>query len=212
MRITSLRAQRGHSDRVNVIVDGEYKLSLSSSQIINLGIRSGMTLDEAELDRLIDESTFGKLYQRALEYCLTRPRSEGELSEYLYKKTVPRRNSRGSLVTGYSKAVTERVFATILQKGYVDDSKFASFWVENRFTSKGISSRRLRAELSKKGVAESIINEALANVQRADADELQKVINKKRQRYSDDKKLIAYLMRQGFLYEDIRTALDDKDA
>jgi regulatory protein len=42
--------------------------------------------------------------------------------------------------------------------------------------------------------------------QRNDNDELQKVIMKKQNKYEDEQKLIQYLMRQGFRYDDIRDA------
>jgi len=52
-----------------------------------------------------------------------------------------------------------------------------------------------------------VIHQALAQSRRTDEDELAKVIAKKRPRYPDEQKLIAYLLRQGFVYDDIRAAL-----
>ena len=52
-----------------------------------------------------------------------------------------------------------------------------------------------------------MINQALAHSARTDKDELAKMIAKKRSRYPDEQKLIAYLLRQGFAYDDIRAAL-----
>jgi regulatory protein len=37
---------------------------------------------------------------------------------------------------------------------------------------------------------------------------MSKIIAKKRSRYPDDKKLMQYLARQGFSYDDIKKALD----
>ena len=71
--------------------------------------------------------------------------------------------------------------------------------MENRFVKKGISSKRLKMELMKKGIAPDIINEVLGG--RDDEREIDKIIVKKRAKYPDDEKLIAYLTRQGFSYE-----------
>jgi regulatory protein len=74
---------------------------------------------------------------------------------------------------------------------------------------KGTSMRKLRAELQAKGVSPSLIDAALADSERADETELQKVIAKKRARYPDTMKLMQYLARQGFRYDDIKAALNE---
>ena len=64
---------------MNVSIDGAYRFSLDISQVTDLGVRVGRELDDEELAQLEQESQFGKLYARALEYCLRRPRSVGEV-------------------------------------------------------------------------------------------------------------------------------------
>lgn len=89
----------------------------------------------------------------------------------------------------------------LCEKGYVDDRRFAEYYVRNRFVKKGVSRRRLEMELMKKGIERAIIEEVLGA--RNDKEEIQKIIAKKRTRY-DDEKLIAYLCRQGFDYSLVR--------
>lgn len=99
---------------------------------------------------------------------------------------------------------TDLILQRLAERGYVDDQKFARYYVENRLTKKGISRRRLEQELSKKGIRKDIIDEVLSNTNRTDVSEIQKIIAKKRSRY-DDEKLIGYLCRQGFSYDLART-------
>ena len=80
----------------------------------------------------------------------------------------------------------------------MDDVKFARYYVENRFVKKGVSKKRLKMELAKKGVSREIIEEVLDL--RNDEEEIKKIIAKKRAKYDDDK-LIQYLCRQGFSYQ-----------
>ena len=212
MKITNLTAQQRDPNRVNVMVDGKFRFSLDVFQVADLGIRVGKEYSATELQELETESQFGKLYGRALEYCLMRPHSAREVRDYLYHKTLTKKyKSRrtGELLerVGVSKAVTERVFDRLLEKGYVDDEKFARFWVENRNQRKGSSLRKLRAELQAKGVQSDIIDRQLAESERSDGDELQKIIAKKRKQYQDEQKLLQYLARQGFTYDDIKAAL-----
>jgi regulatory protein len=108
---------------------------------------------------------------------------------------------------GIAPEITHRVFERLVDKGYIDDGKFTRYWVENRNLTKGASRRKLQAELRAKGVESSIIEQYLAESERSDEGELEKIIAKKRNRYPDDQKFMQYLARQGFSYDDIKSAL-----
>ncbi len=212
MKITALSAQRNDPNRLNVMVDGKFRFSLDIYQVADLGIRVGREYEAAELDNLETESQFGKVYARALEYCLMRPHSAREVRDYLYKKTFSKKykNKKTGVLTdrpGVSKQITIRVFDRLVQKNYIDDEKFARYWVENRHQRKGTSMRKLRAELQAKGVDMNIINRQLAESDRHDSDELVKIIQKKRSKYPDEQKFMHYLARQGFAFDDIKSAL-----
>ena len=209
MKITALKVQARDKGRVNIFVDGKYRFSLDITQVADLGIRNGAEYSEAELAELENESQFGKLYARSLEYALTRPRSQREMRDYLYRKTRDTRTKTGSIKKGASVELTERVFDRLIQKGYVNDEKFARFWAENRNVRNGTSKRKLQAELTAKGVDRTIVEAVLQESDRSDNDELKKIIAKKAARYDDRQKFIAYLARQGFHYDDIQSALDE---
>ncbi len=211
VKITAITAQQKNSDRVNVMVDGNYRFSLDIFQVADLGIRIGKEFTEEELAALEDESLFGKLYARTLEYCMMRPHSAKEVKDYLWRKTRDTRTKEGKVRKGIPQMIADRVFDRLLAKGYVDDEKFARYWVENRNLRKGTSMRKLQMELQTKGVDRSIVDKFLASSLRSDEDELAKIIEKKRRRYPDEQKLIQYLARQGFDYDTIKTALNDED-
>ncbi len=208
MKITVIKMQQRDKNRVNVSVDGAYRFSLDMYQVIDLGIRVGKEYTENELQSLLDESAFGKLYGRTLEYTMIRPHSEKEVRDYLWRKTRSTRTKDGLEKPGVSQAIVDRVLERLKTKGYIDDQKFTAYWVENRSLIKGASVRKLKLELRTKGVETSIIDEVLAGTERSDSDELQKVIAKKRARYGDERKFIAYLIGQGFNYDDVKKALE----
>jgi regulatory protein len=208
MKITAISPQAKNKHRVNVMVDGKYRLSLDIAQYADLGVRVGKDYTEEELTSLETESQFGKLYARTLEYCLMRPHSAKEVRDYLYRKTRDTRTKTGEMRPGASPAITERVFERLVEKGYINDESFASYWVENRNVTKGASQRKLANELRIKGVSGDIVERLLQQSDRKDEDELQKIIAKKRSRYPDDQKFIQYLARQGFRYDDIKAALE----
>lgn len=216
MKITDISLQVRDKNRVNVSVDGVYRFSLDVFQVGELGLKVGREYTEQELQELEIESQFGKLYSRALEYCMVRPRSIKEVRDYLWRKTrstKKRSVKTGEIVEkpGVSPEVADRVLDRLVEKSYLDDEKFARFWVENRFMKKGVSSRRLKAELSQKGVDQRIIEIVMQETARSDEDEIRKVIAKKQNRYPDQQKLMQYLVRQGFSYDDVKSALSQDD-
>ncbi len=223
MKITSISAQQNSQNRVNISVDGKYRLSLDIAQVGDLGIRVGDDISEPQLVTLEEESSFGKLYIRALEYALIRPRSQKEMRDYLWRKTLSqklrvRSRSRSSTgqyeiieKPGFSQEVTERVYQRLVEKGYIDDERFARFWIENRNQTKGSSLYKLRQELALKGVERELVDQLISASARSDKEELQKVIAKKRAKYANSQRFVQYLQRQGFSYEDITKALEVDD-
>ncbi len=195
--ITDLKQGVKNPNRVNVFVNGKYSFSLDISQVVEMGVKVGREINEKELEEFQKASEFGKLYQRTLEWVLIRPRSEREARGYLNKKTFEKKLNKD-----YVDTVVER----LKEKKYIDDKKFAEYYVENRFVKKGISRKRLKMELKKKGVCDSVISEVLGA--RNDEDEIRKIIIKKQGKY-DDEKMMAYLCRQGFSYDLVKNVMEE---
>ena len=79
--------------------------------------------------------------------------------------------------------------------------------MQNRHQAKGASRRKLISELRVKGIESNVIETVLADVGRNDQDELAKMMGKKRAKYPEDVKLMQYLVRQGFSYDDVKRAI-----
>lgn len=218
LQVTNLKQGIKNPNRVNVFINSKYEFSLDLTQVVDFKLKVGSIISEEELLEYKKASEFGKLYQRALEWVLLRPRSEKELSDYLYKKLrtsisetlgSARRYGRAgahSLPVGRESSsidVSEfslRIIERLKSHGYIDDFKFAEWYVENRFVKKGVSQKRLKMELLKKGISKDVIEEVLRDSGRSDEEEILKIIAKKRAKY-DDEKLTQYLCRQGFAWQ-----------
>lgn len=214
MKITDISLQAKNPNRVNISVDGKYLFSLDVFQVGELGVKRGGDYTEQQIAAFQTEGEFGKLYARTLEYCMLRPRSVKEVRDYLWKKTLSQKyksRKTGEIKDrpGASKEITERVLERVADKGYVNDESFARWWIENRNQTKGSSLRKLRSELQAKGIASTVIETALGGSERSDAEEIKKIIAKKTKRYDDEQKLMQHLARQGFSYDDIKSALTD---
>lgn len=214
MKITAISSQAKNENRVNVSVDGVYRFSLDVFQLVELGIRVGKDYSEEELQELQQESEFGKLYARTLEYTMLRPHSEKEVRDYLWRKTrASKYKTRSGEIKdreGVSQRSADRVLERLKEKGYIDDEKFTRYWVDNRALVKGVSRRKLQQELMQKGIANTLIEESLRSSSRDDKQELAKIIAKRRRHYTDDQKFMSYLARQGFSYDLIKEALNDE--
>lgn len=92
LKITELKAGVKNPERVNVYVDGKFAFSLDVAQVVDYKLKVGRELLEEELAELKRASEFGKLYQRALEWVLVRPRSIRETKDYLNKKLFEKKN------------------------------------------------------------------------------------------------------------------------
>lgn len=192
--VTAIKPAVKNENRVNIFIDEEFAFSLDISQAIDFKLKVGKSLEDAEIKKLKKASNFGKLYQRTLEWALSRPRSIRETRDYLKKKQFDKKDY------GITDEDIEKVLQILIQKKYLDDQRFAEYYIENRFQKKGISKKRLKIELLKKGIDTGMVEETLAQSDRDEVEEIKKIIFKKRARY-DDEKLLGYLVRQGFDYE-----------
>ena len=235
--ITDMKAGVKNPERVNVYVNSKFAFSLDVAQAVDFRLKVGMVLRPERLRELKKASEFGREYQRALEWVLMRPRSEREVRDYLRKremmkdakkrkagwerdKEIAEVIARGEDATKLQKK-TERIkkveetkydfkdliLERLVERGYVDDKKFAEFWVENRNVRKGVSQKKLKLELMKKGISSEIIDEAVSG--RDEKEEIRKMIEKKRNKYSEPEKLMAYLCRQGFSYDLVREMVSE---
>lgn len=193
-KITKLKQGVKNPERINVFINNEFSFSLDEVQIVDLGIKVGRIISSKELSELKKEGEFSKLYQRTLEWVLMRPRSVRETKDYLYRK-LGKNNETNA----------KRIIERLSSRGYLDDEKFARWYVENRFLKKGISQKRLTVELVKKGVEKTVIDEVLDT--RNDEEEVLKIIEKKRKKY-DKEKMMAYLCRQGFSYDLVKEMME----
>ena len=107
----------------------------------------------------------------------------------------------------------QEVVSRLEVQNYINDQDFARYFIENRHQNKGISTKRLIQELKIKGIDSDIIEQAMfdqgtGNFLRDEEVEIEKMIKKQLRKTSDRQKIIAYLARQGFSYDLIKSKLD----
>lgn len=199
MRITSIKQQVKNPERASIFIDGKYSFSLSLNELVAEKLKIGQELDEPELKRLKKLSDDGKLKGRALEWVMTRPRSVREFRDYMFRKKA-------------EPDMTAKLIGEFTERNYLNEKTFAGWLVDMRRRG-GKSERAIKAELAKKGIAREIT----AEVMEGNGNELarlKEIVAKKSKlpRYkADPSKLMAYLARQGFSYDDIKQVINNLD-
>jgi len=179
-------------------VDGKYSFSLARDQLAQSGLKTGQAMSPADVERLKDTASFGKLRDLSYKWLGLRLRSEYEIDEYLKRKTA-------------DNQLAKRLKEELKLYNYVDDDKFASAWISSRRAVKPASKYRLKRELLQKRVPLEIIDQQLDQAGLDDIAAARDIISRRRARYADERKLMAYLARQGFSYDTIKQALAEDE-
>ncbi len=197
MKITAIKQQVKRADRYSIYLDDKYVFSLSEAELLATGIKKNQEFTESKLEELRARAVIEKGYDRALNLISHRPRSEWELRNYLKRKE-------------YDADSSEAILDKLRERGWINDQDFAERWVATRRLLKSASKRRLTQELRQKRIEDEIIQEVLENDDTDERQVLRDLIERKRQqtKYQDNLKLMQYLSRQGYNYDDIKSVLN----
>ncbi len=195
--ITRLVYQKRNRQRVNVYIDDVYAFAVPDIEAARL--RIGQTINDEEIARLQQIGEDARALDRALRLLAVRPRSAAEMSTRLRQ-------------AGFAEAVCDRVLDRLQEQGYINDAEFVQWWLQNRNQFHPSGRRLLSAELRRKGIVTSLINQALAEL-----DETALAVAAARQRVrrwgqlpGEDfrRKMLAFLQRRGFDYTVARQACE----
>jgi regulatory protein len=196
-KITRLGAQKKRKNRVNVYLDDEYSFSLQA--IVAMSLRVGQELGGEDIAALKHRDAVERAHGRSLHYLSFRPRSVSEVEEYLAGK-------------GAEPEVVGEVTARLERVGLLDDEAFARYWVQNRESFRPRGPWLLRTELRRKGIADDIITEALAELDPEDSAYRAAEARARRLAHLDRRDFFRrvgdYLKRRGFSYSIVRSVVD----
>lgn len=157
----------------------------------------------------MDNPYYERLVNAAIRFISYRPRSQKELSDFLDKKLT-----RWKV---FGPGIRAKVIGRMGELGYVDDEKFAAWWVDQRTAFKPKGNRYIQMELKAKGVPEAITASVLASrgSQSLLAAAKQAIAKKlplwaKLPLMERKKKLYQYLGSRGFDGNTIGRVIDDK--
>lgn len=162
-------------------------------------------------------SRLGKLYENAVNFLAVRPRSILETRRYLKQKIWKKE-------PGWAKEESEEAVEGILvrlgKEGFLNDERFARWWVnERKLSPKGRGVKLIQQELLSKGIESKLID-LIFDQEIVLADQLEKAkkvflqkakLIKAKNPYELRGKMAAFLQRRGFEMAIIKKVLQDLD-
>lgn len=168
---------------------------VDAALVHDLALKPGMELPDDTLRSLTAGALQVEAMDRALGMLGRRAHSRRELERGLSQKGSP-------------KTAIDAVVTQLVNTGLLDDPSFAAAFARSRLVGRGQSSRRVAAELAKRGVARSDVDGALGRVAADEGvdevEQARRAAQKKMRGLSNleaavvRRRLQAYLMRQGF--------------
>ena len=139
-------------DTKNVVVhfDNDEVLFLSVDIFYKSGLKKNDEISDDRFSSLIKENQLFHIKQRAFRYLGRRQHSTSELRIKLKQKR-------------YEIELINEVLDDLKKKNFLDDTKFAEMFVEEKMKLKLWGEQKLRSELVKRGIKSEIITDVLAN-------------------------------------------------
>lgn len=206
MKITAILPQPLHPERVNVHVDGAFRLALAAELVLAEPLRVGDEVDDARLAALEEKDGAWKARDAALSLLSHRARSAAELTRRLRRK-------------GFDGEVAEETVGRLGELGMVDDAAFAESFVRDRVRLRPQGKRRLASELRARGVdaetASAAIGEVMEGENATELDLARAAAARWKPRPGEDpararRRLHGFLARRGFGGDAVRAVLREK--
>ena len=151
------------------------------------------------------EEDLQPLLQKAFFYLKFRPRTKGELENYLLKKIK---------TTHWSSDDVKRIIVHLEELEFIDDNKFIQWFVEQRSLLKPKSEFALKRELFQHGVNKALVDEYFSENTLDDEGLALKTLKTRWVRFQKlDKKTrfhkaAQFLMRRGFGFDIVRKTIE----
>lgn len=192
-----LKAQRGRGKKIHILLDDEYVMTTDVDYWAEIFVPDGTDIDDEEWQALFEKINYRKAFNKCADLLSRRDHSVKELRDKLLR-TVDRVSA--------DKAVDK-----FIEMGYLDDEKFALNYAEHLLKNKNFSENHIKQELFYKGIDKEIISNVLDELEFDNTQAIINIINKsylnKLKAEGGKNKVINALMRKGFSYSDIKSAL-----
>ena len=194
-----LSIKEGKAKKIHIYIDEEYRATVESDYWYSEKYRNYKEINEEELTELLNAVSFRRAYNKGLDFLSRRPYGTKELVKKLCEK-------------GHEKEFAEKACDRLLELGLLNDEEYARILANDLLDRKNYSIKRIKQELAFRGINREIIENT---VDLLDNDPVSRIIILIKKKYinkiSDEKgrkRTIDALLRLGYSYSDIKSALN----
>lgn len=188
----------GRGKKIHIMIDGEYRITTDSDFWSEHYIKDGTDIDEEQWEELADSINYKKAINKCYDLLSRRDHSVKELRQKLLR-TSDEKNCN-------------RAIEKMLEYGYLDDEKYAQKLLNYLLQNKKMSRSFIRQEMYKRGLSQDIISFVMQDTEIDNIPTIIDLINtkyrNKMQAENGREKVIQALMRRGFSYGDIKSAIN----
>ena len=197
MTVTKIEAVT--KTRYKVYLDHKFAFVLYKGELSRYGITADKEISEDTYNEILREVIVKRAKLRALHLLNDMGRTESQLRLKLKQND-------------YTDEVIEEAVRYVKSFGYINDREYAKNFILNRKDKK--SKKELYIQLSQKGISVDVIEEVFDECYDTETakEAILSLMKKKRydcnnSDYKETCKMMSYLTRKGFNYEDIRQVL-----
>lgn len=196
MIVTNIEAI--NKTKYNIYIDENFAFALYKGEVFKYGIKCNQEIAEEVVVQIKEEVLLKRAKLRAMHLLNALPRTEQQVREKLTQN-------------GYPRDIVDRAIQYVSSFGYINDGAYIRNFVLGKQGSK--SKREIKFLLEQKGLKSELVDDILEEMyaEKSESDTIREIIQKKHWNLSEmetkeKQKAIAYLMRKGFSYEEIRKA------
>ena len=185
--------------RYRVYIDDEFAFVLYKGELFKYQIHKDEEISEETIAGIKKEVLVKRAKLRAMHLLNAMPRTEQQLREKLAQNEYP-------------EDVIEAAVSYVKSFGYINDEAYIRNFIISRKNSK--SKREIVMLLGQKGLRGELVDNIVEEMyaEESELSTIKEIMRKKRWNPSEmeekeKQKMLAYLMRKGFSYEEIRRAL-----
>ncbi len=195
--IMKITAQKGRGNKVHILIDGEYNMTVTTDFWNSQFIRSGDEIDDEEFAAFKKAASSARAFNAAVNILSRRDHSAKELERKVLRKCD-------------SESAHEAV-ERLEEMGYINDERYAQSLAHELFERKGMSLRRIEQELCRRGVSRETARECVENIECDNVSKIVELLQTKfAGRFEDEKgmrRTFSALARLGYGYSDIKSAM-----
>lgn len=185
--------------KYRVYIDDEFAFVLYKGELFKYQIHKDEEISEETIAEIKKEVLVKRAKLRAMHLLNAMPRTEQQLREKLAQNEYP-------------EDVIEAAVSYVKSFGYINDEAYIRNFIISRKNSK--SKREIVMLLGQKGLRGELVDNIVEEMyaEESELSTIKEIMRKKRWNPSEmeekeKQKMLAYLMRKGFSYEEIRRAL-----